>query len=168
MEVREITQEDLKDYMRLRIASEKEYPQFVGANVEAELKAGEFGIGKLFSTYSSIGHKILGVFDHDTLAGVSALTRKSSEKYQHKVFLWGMYIYPQYRKKGASDQLMKKTIAWAKSQQGLESIILFVTTSNLAGINFYKRYGFVCYGTEKRHMFAAGLFHDAHLFELVL
>mgnify|MGYP000134050550 CR=1 FL=1 len=168
MKVREITELDLNDYMLLRKASEEEYPQYVGANVEAELKVGESGIEQLFSTYLSVGHGLLGIFDNGSLAGVTALTRKSSDKYQHKAFLWGMYIYPQYRRQGASALLMEQTVEWAKSQQGLESITLFVTASNVAGINFYRRYGFECYGTEKRHMFAAGSFHDAHLYELVL
>lgn len=168
MEVREITERDLKDYLLLRRASEEEYPQYVGANVEAELAASESGIEKLFSTYPDTGHKLLGIFDNGALAGVTALTRKNSEKYQHKAFLWGMYIYPEYRKQGASTQLMEGSIEWAKSQNGLGSITLFVTSTNVSGINFYKRYGFKCYGTEKRHMFAAGSFHDAHLYELVL
>ncbi|OUS05840.1 hypothetical protein A9Q81_03600 [Gammaproteobacteria bacterium 42_54_T18] len=168
MEVREITELDLGDYVLLRRASEKEYPQYVGANVETELAAGKSGIEDLFSTYPSLGHNLLGIFDNGTLAGITSLTRKASDKYRHKAFLWGMYIYPKYRKQGASSQLMERSIEWAKLQNGLEAITLFVTSTNIKGINFYKRYGFECYGTERRHMFAAGAFHDAHLYELVL
>lgn len=168
VEVGEIDRSGLNEYIELREASEKDFPQYVGANVEAELAAGCDGFSKLFDSYPIQGHKTFGVFERNKLVGVAALTRKHSEKYKHKAFPWGMYIYPDYRKKGVSKLLMDYCIAWAKGQQGLESIILFVTATNAAGMNFYQRFGFQCYGTEKRHMFAAGQFHDAHLYELVL
>lgn len=168
MIVREIEYSDLEEYRALRKASEKEFPQYVGANVEAELSVEGDGFLELMKTYPSLGHYLFGVFDDDRLVGVTALTRKNSEKYSHKAFLWGMYVYPDYRKKGASKLLMDYSISWAKEQQGLESIILFVTASNTAGMKFYQRYSFQCYGTEKRHMYAAGAFHDAHLYELVV
>lgn len=63
---------------------------------------------------------------------------------------------------------MDHCLSWAKDQEGLLAITLFVTATNEAGKKFYEKYGFECYGTEKRHMFAAGEFHDAHLYELVL
>lgn len=168
MEVRQIKASDLIDYIELRRVSEKEFPQYVGANVEAELSVGSEGIGDLFCTYPSQGHTLFGLFNEGELKGVAALTRKNSEKYQHKAFLWGMYLYPDCRKKGASKLLMDHCLSWAKAQQGLESIILFVTASNTAGMKFYQKYDFQCYGTEKRHMYAAGSYHDAHLYELML
>lgn len=168
MLVRQIQSSDAEDYLSLRKASELEFPQYVGASVEHELSVGESGIRDLLASYHSNGIYVFGVFDGEKLAGVSCLTRKDSNKYRHKAFLWGMYIYPEYRNSGVSSMLMEHAIDWCRSQGGIMAIQLFVTTTNAAGIKLYKRYHFASYGTERNHMFSAGSFHDAELMELPL
>jgi len=168
MIVRLVTESDLSEYLRLRQASEDEYPQYVGATVEAELSAGVSGLPRLFADYGNQGHSVFGLFNDKTILGALSMTRKNSRKYRHKAFLWGMYIFPEFRKTGASSFIMDYCLSWAKDQDDLLSIILYVTTTNGAGIRFYERYGFKKFGTECRHMYAANAYHDAHMYELVL
>ena len=80
MEIREITSDDSKQYYSLRVASEKEYPEFVGFNAERELAVSGSRIAELISNYPSEGTILLGAFDESQLVGVLALSRRLSQK----------------------------------------------------------------------------------------
>jgi GNAT superfamily N-acetyltransferase len=168
MKLREILPYDAKEYQNLRLASEKEYPQYVGASVEHELSLNLEDLTKHMSKYPDSGNYLFGIFENDRLTGAAALLRKKSQKYSHKAFLWGMYVYPEYRKTGISKSLMDHAILWCQKKKDILALQLFVTTTNAKAISFYEKYGFKRYGTELKHMFAAGEFHDAHLLELDL
>jgi len=166
MEIREITSRDAESYYKLRVLSEEEYPEFVGFNAERELSAGSSGIAELLSQYPSEGTLVFGAFNQGELVGVTALSRRLSPKYQHKAFLWGMYVLPEFRGLGAAQVLMEKAIEWAKEHTEVIAISLQVTLSNIRGQQFYKRFGFSVFGTEQNSLFAAGQFHGVHYMEL--
>lgn len=91
----------------------EEYPEFAGFNAERELAAGRSGISDLLARYSSDGTVILGAFEDRKLVGVVALSRRVSPKYRHKVFLWGMYVLPEFRGGDVAHSLMKAAIEWS-------------------------------------------------------
>lgn len=111
MLIQEILAADSNSYYKLRIQSEREFPEFVGFNAERELVAGESGIEKLLANYASEGTIVWGAFEGSRLAGVTALSRRLSPKYRHKAFLWGMYIIPEFRGRGVAKSLMQTAIA---------------------------------------------------------
>jgi len=166
MVIRNVVASDAANYFKLRVQSEEELPQFVGLSVERELAAGQEGISSLLSGYSTEGTIALGAFEGGQLLGALALSRKNSAKYRHKAFLWGMYIFPEYRGAGVAQALMQAAIAWAQEQPEIIAITLQVTLSNIRGQQFYKRFGFTIFGTEQRSLFAAGQFHGVHYMEL--
>ena len=166
MEIREITTEDSELYYSLRVQSEAEYPEFVGFNAERELDVGQQGIKEILSNYPTEGTYVLGAFDNTELAGVVVASRRLSNKYRHKAFLWGMYVFPEYRGKGAARLLMDEMINWANTNPEIIALSLQVTLSNRRGQSFYKKYGFNIFGTEQNSLFAAGEFHGVHYMEL--
>jgi hypothetical protein len=166
MIIRNVVASDAANYFKLRVQSEEEFPQFVGLSVERELGAGREGVSSLLSGYSAEGTVVLGAFEGEQLFGALALSRKASAKYRHKAFLWGMYIFPEYRGAGVAQALMQAAIAWAEEQPEIIAITLQVTLSNIRGQQFYKRFGFTIFGAERRSLFAAGRFHDALYMEL--
>ncbi len=166
MDIRKITTKDSDQYFQLRMRSEKEYPEFVGFNAEREIESGAKGIEELLQQYSIEGTYILGAFDGPILVGVLVASRRLSQKYRHKAFLWGMYVLPEYRGDGAAQLLMEAIIHWANTHKEIIALSLQVTLSNYRGQAFYKKYGFSIFGTEQNSLFAAGDYHGVHYMEL--
>ncbi len=165
MEIRELTSMDAESYFSLRVLSEEEYPEFVGFNAERELSSGSEGIQNMLSRYPTEGTIVLGSFTQNQLTGVLALSRRRSPKYQHKAFLWGMYVLPEFRGSGIAQRLMQSAINWGNAHPDVVAISLQVTHSNLRGRDFYKKFGFTIFGTEQNALFAAGQYHDVHYME---
>lgn len=168
MDVREISCSDWFEYYELRIQSEKEYPEYVGFNVERELNAGYQNIKSLLLSYRAEGTIVFGAFYQNELVGVSAVSRRLSKKYSHKAFLWGVYVKPGFRGAGVADLLMNNVISWASKILDLMAINLQVTFSNIRGMKFYNRFGFVNFGSEQNSLYAAGKFHGVHYMELCI
>lgn len=167
--IRALSETDAAAYFRLRVQSEQEYPEFVGFSAERELAAGINGMCKLLAEYPSEGTQVIGAFaEQQELVGVVALSRRLSPKYQHKMFLWGMYVAPEFRGGAVAHGLMDAALRYAKSHQEILSLWLQVTVSNVRGQQFYKRYGFDVFGTEQRSLYAAGAYHGVHYMELEL
>ena len=59
-----------------------------------------------------------------------------------------MYVCPQMRGSGVSDQLMRAILDHATGM--VEMIVLTVVTDNLRAIRLYERWGFRIYGTERK------------------
>jgi len=167
MDIRQIAARDAEAYFALRRQAEQEYPQFVGLSAERELAAGSAGIADILTRYAVEGTLVLGGFENEALVGVVALTQRlNSPKYLHKAFLWGMYIVPERRDGSVARPLMETAISWAAGRAELLAITLQVTVSNVRARKFYDGFGFRCFGTERKSIFAAGEFHDAHYMEL--
>lgn len=167
MDIREITASDAERYFALRRKAEQEFPQFVGLSAERELSAGSADIADVLARYPAEGTMVFGGFENGALVGVVALTQRlGSPKYRHKAFLWGMYIVPEHRDGSVARPLMEAAISWAAGRAELLAITLQVTVSNVRARKFYGRFGFRCFGTEKKSLFAAGEFHDVHYMEL--
>ncbi|MFL0803280.1 MAG: GNAT family N-acetyltransferase [Agarilytica sp.] len=166
MDIREITGTEAESYFNLRILSDEEFPEFVGFNAERELSVGSSGIAELLNKYPSEGTIVFGAFNERSLVGVTVLSRRLSPKYQHKGFLWGMYVLPEFRGAGIAQLLMQAAIDWARVHPDVIAISLQVTLSNIRGQKFYKRFGFSVFGTEQNSLYAAGQFHGVHYMEL--
>ena len=166
MIVRQLQTTDAVDYFRLRVLSDREFPEYVGMSAERELLAGEQHIGQLLSDYEKEGITAFGAFSDDILVGIACISRKLSPKYQHKVFLWGMYVSEEYRRQKVGKLLVDRIIEWARNTPGVIAVQLQVTTTNARARALYEQFGFVVYGTEPASLFAAGQYHGAHLMEL--
>jgi ribosomal protein S18 acetylase RimI-like enzyme len=107
-----------------------------------------------------------GVFEADNLVGIATLAREPGEKSQHRANIYGVYVKPKARGRGASRQLLEAVIAAAK--EIVVQVHLCVTTSNAPAVRLYERLGFTIYGTEPRALFVDGRYHDEHLMVLRL
>jgi ribosomal protein S18 acetylase RimI-like enzyme len=167
MTIREIQLNDAQEYYRLREASEREFPQYVGLNGERELLAGPQKIAALLSSYGAEGITAWGAFSQDSLAAIACVTRKKSPKYQHKGFIWGMYVGTDWRGQKLGQRLVRHIIEWGRAEK-LQALRLQVSTTNTPAIKLYEADGFVTYGHEKKSLFAGGAYHDVYLMELAL
>lgn len=93
---------------------------------------------------------IAGGFLGETLTGIAAFTAYRGAKLAHKGTLWGMYVGAAARGTGLADAVMRDVLDHAR--ESVEMVILTVTSGNERAHRFYRRWGFVAFGTEPHTM----------------
>lgn len=91
---------------------------------------------------------VLGAFLGGTLVGSAGFHRQEGEKVRHRGLVWGVYVSPAARGRGAGRQLMQQLIARARALDGLEQLHLQVAETQHAARRLYEALGFRSYGTE--------------------
>ena len=91
--------------------------------------------------------KFWGAFDGHVLAGIIGLERERRSKNRHKATVVGMYVTPEFTRRGIGAALMRALLDDAR-QSGIELLVLTVTASNRAAEVLYERHGFKRFGTE--------------------
>ncbi len=99
---------------------------------------------------------ILGYFQEDQILGLVGFVREDGEKHRHKGNVWGVFVYPDHRRKGIANQLMLALIEKARKIDGLQKIKLSAYLTSTASIELYKKLGFKSYGTERNAAQYAG------------
>ncbi len=158
----ELKSENAQEYLELRKVSEIELPQYVGPSVERELMSSNEGIAKIVASYESEGTILFGAFSEEKLVGVIAISRRLSQKFKHRAFIWGMYISNEFRQLKVGALLLAHVQSWAKNHQEVNVLWLQVTESNKPAVSFYKKHGFEIYGTEPQALFTQGEYHNVH------
>ena len=154
-------------YREIRLLSLQLHPEAYGSTYEEESSR-----EKLFFEYcieNQMEEKfVMGAFTGESLIGICAFLKESSEKTGHRGEIIQVFVLPGHRKKNIGAQLMKATISEARKIKGLEQIELGVATQNLAAINCYKANGFEETGTIKRALKIKGNYIDEYLMVLFL
>jgi ribosomal protein S18 acetylase RimI-like enzyme len=158
----ELKSENAQEYLELRKVSEIELPQYVGPSAERELMSSNEGIAKIVASYESEGTILFGAFSEEKLVGVIAISRRLSQKFKHRAFIWGMYISNEFRQLKVGALLLAHVQSWAKNHQEVNVLWLQVTESNKPAVSFYKKHGFEIYGTEPQALFTQGEYHNVH------
>jgi len=167
IKVAKLTSLDALEYLALRKESEIEYPQYVGPSAERELIAGTDNISSTMDSYSEEGTIIFGAFHNQELVGVLALSRRLSPKFKHRAFIWGMYIYKSYRKSNVGSLLINYVKDWSAKNDEINVLWLQVTETNKPAVSFYKKHGFITYGTEPMALFTQDKYHDVHYMQVM-
>ncbi len=94
------------------------------------------------------GEVVFGGFSGDVLAGAAGLMRESREKTRHKATLFGMVVYPAFRRRGLGRNLVEAVLAHARTCEALRVVQLTVTEGNAGAQQLYADCGFVVFGTE--------------------
>ena len=59
-------------------------------------------------------------------------------------------VIPEYRRCGIAKALITQALLYSK-EKGIKKLMLEVRASNIAAINLYKSFGFICVGTRKNY-----------------
>jgi len=94
------------------------------------------------------------------LAGMVGLYRAAEVKRQHHAHIWGMYVAPEARGRGAGRALLEAAIAQARAWPGVEEIGLSVSDSATEAHALYRAAGFTEWGRERRALTWQGRFVD--------
>ena len=103
---------------------------------------------------------VYGAFVGGTLAGVVGIARESRTKNRHKAVVFGMYVAPEFGRRGVARALVRHLVAAAKEAQGLEQLVLTVTHSNEPARLLYESEGFRSFGIEPRAIRVGDRYYD--------
>jgi RimJ/RimL family protein N-acetyltransferase len=146
--IRRLTPEDASAYRALRLRGLQEHPDaFTSSHAEDSDKP-------LATTERRLAANspdwVFGAFVGNELAGVVGLSREPRAKNRHKAAIFGMYVAPEHGRRGVGGELIHHAIEAARSQPGVEQLVLTVTETNVAARTLYEKLGFRSFGIEPR------------------
>ena len=85
-----------------------------------------------------------------------------------KGIIWSVFVKPVYQGKGIGRKLMEVVLSEGTVMDGLESILIGVSSNNPPAINLYKNLGFVEYGREPNCLKHDGKYVDEILMRMAV
>jgi ribosomal protein S18 acetylase RimI-like enzyme len=158
--IRTLQCSDVEDHRTIRLSALKTEPEAFGSIYAVEVA---WPIEQHATRLSS--SLVIGAYVGSRIVGMIGLKRKLSCKHEHKGFMWGFYVEPDYRKQGVGRVLLTALLDAAKKH--VEQIMLTVVENNAPAIALYEQVGFVRYGLEPRSLKDASGYTDQVLMALI-
>lgn len=159
MKVRPLDRADASAYQSLRLRALRESPASFSASPEDEAdRSLDEVAARIASADGSVC--VLGIFEHDELAGFLAVIHPLREKLRHRMELAGMYVTPEFRRCGFGRALLTAALVHAQSIAGIRQVTLGVNATNTAARALYRSVGFECFGVEPVALQVGGTFYD--------
>jgi ribosomal protein S18 acetylase RimI-like enzyme len=154
--IRLLTEADWITYRDLRLVALRSHPEAFGSTAEYEESLGDTWFQQVLRT-----NFVLAAFRDGAIVGLAAWRRNAVAKAAHVGAIWGMYVAPTERGRGAGQALLEAVIAHAAPS--VEALKLSVTTSNASAVALYERLGFAPYGVEPGTLKIDGRYYDTEL-----
>ena len=146
-------------YRDLRLLALRDSPQAFGSSFEEEAAFDE-GV----FTERLLSGTVFGAWLGEELVGCSGLALRDKAKLRHKGILWGMFVRPDVRGRGAAKQLLNAVIAHARVY--CEEVLLTVVAGNQAAHRLYTEAGFIEHGREPAAIKLGSDYYDELLMRL--
>ena len=167
MHLRLLTADDAEAFWHLRLEMLRNDPQsFADSAEEHESTIVEAARTRLAAN-DPWRDFIVGLFEDGKLAGTAGFFRRTNKKESYKGHIWGVYVRPQSRRKGAGKALMLEIIRRARQIAGIEQITL-VASAKLPAQKLYQSVGFESYGIEPHSLKIGAEYVDDVLMVLFL
>jgi ribosomal protein S18 acetylase RimI-like enzyme len=147
MNLRLLTADDAEAFWHLRLEALRNDPASFADSAEEHLTTTVEAARERLSKSDPGSNFVVGMFEQGKLVGTAGFYRYTHLKERHKGHIWGVYVRPESRGKGAATALMQEIIRRARATEGLEQITL-VASANLPAQRLYKALGFESYGLE--------------------
>lgn len=147
VDVRRLGVEDAPALVSLRREALETDPLAFGASIEDDR-----GLSPdlVRSSLADVGEQaVFGSFDVEALTGMVGVIRASKVKQRHSGTIWGMYVTPRARSRGAGRALLDAAVNQARGW-GLEQVQLSVTEPAVAAKRMYESAGFRSWGRQPR------------------
>lgn len=159
--IRPLAADDAERFRALRLAALQGEPDAFGSTHESEAADPL----ERFRERLADG-RVLGLFRGCALLGMAGYSLREWPKSRHKAGLWGLYVEPGERRRGAAAALMQALIRAAAAEA--EILQLKVVSSNRAALRLYAKLGFRQYGLERRALKQGDRYDDEVLMALDL
>jgi ribosomal protein S18 acetylase RimI-like enzyme len=149
IEIRVLTPSDADAFWRVRLEALERDPRAFGESAEEHRAT---SIEVIAARLAASGNEkfVLGAFSEGQLVGTIGFWRDTHLKRRHKGHVWGVYVKEGHRALGIGKQLLSELVRRARSEPGLEQIILTVGKHQTAAKRLYTSLGFEVFAQEPR------------------
>ncbi|MEO1165292.1 MAG: GNAT family N-acetyltransferase [Chloroflexota bacterium] len=94
------------------------------------------------------------------LVGMMGFVRGTRLKTKHTGDIWGVFVRPDARRQGISNQMMTALMAHIRGLDSIKQVKLSVIADNTAAIALYQKFGFETWGTLPKGLYVDGVYYD--------
>ncbi|MDZ4744373.1 MAG: GNAT family N-acetyltransferase [bacterium] len=145
--IRPLTTRDLDAFIELRLEALNDSPFAFGSSPEDDKVLQKKHMREVLENVNE--QVVFGCFEGNRLVGITGLFREEHLKMRHRAGIWGVYVTPEYRRKGVATAMMHQAIALAR-EWGLEQLDLGVSVSTDDAKRVYEAIGFRVWGRQPR------------------
>ncbi|TLS50747.1 GNAT family N-acetyltransferase [Paenibacillus antri] len=157
--IRVLEASDAEAYRHVRLQALRTDPEAFGSTYEKE--AGVPPESIIERIRPAQNRFTLGAFlDNGALAAIVTFVRETGTKTEHKGNVFGMYVSPESRGRGAGKAIMTELLRMAKKLEGVEQINLTVVSDNVPAKRLYESLGFKRFGVERNALKYGGRYFD--------
>ena len=161
--IRAATADDVESLRELRLEALRLNPvQFSADPAEWEAKPLEF-----WRNLCGPNDAVFVAEDGGRLIGMAGLFRGTTPKNRHRAWIWGVYVRPDFRRRGIAGELLDACIAWGRAQK-LALLMIDVVVGNDHALRCYESHGFRTYGVQPMVVQVDGVFYDENLMAMRL
>ena len=91
---------------------------------------------------------IFGAFVGEQLVGMAGLSQDRPVKAAHRACIWGVYVAPDFRRRGVAKRLLHAAVGHAREMPGVLTVYLSVSERHPEAKSLYESLGFVVWGLE--------------------
>lgn len=164
--VRVLTAADAEAYFSHRREALLDAPLAFAASPEDDVASSPSAVRKILT--SATGSTVFGAFSDGLIGSVGIHHDSRRRKSAHKALIWGMYVAPQFRKRGVGRDLLDAAITHVRSLSGVRQVHLSVTEWSSDAQRLYESIGFRVWGTEPSSIEHEGECVDEHHMVLML